>query len=116
MKAKFSRVSLVNCINQSGQVLGHKLKMGFAHREIFEIMQILYLDDGAFVFNSRKDLIKGVNLINSLFKKFGLEMHIGKNNKASKTECIFFPPSRVFQPIQKDQLKTKMKPQSSFNY
>ena len=41
-------------------------------------MQILYLDDGAFIFESRKDLIKGVNLINSLFQKIGMEMHIGR--------------------------------------
>ena len=70
--------------------------MGFKDGVIFKVMQILYLDDGAFVFSSREDLITGVTLINSLFKKFGLEMHIGRNNKSSKTECIFFPPPGFF--------------------
>ena len=59
---------------------------------MFKIMQILYLNNGAFIFESRVDLIKGVNLINSLFKNIGLEMHIGRDEKASKTECIMFPP------------------------
>ena len=77
-------------------MVGHNLKMGFADGVIFNILQILYIDDGAFIFNSRKDLIKGVNLINETFKKFGLEMHIGRNGKASKTECIFFPPPGYF--------------------
>ena len=58
---------------------------------MFKIMQILYLDDGAFIFETRNELIKGVNIINSLFKKFGMEMHVGRNEKASKTECIMFP-------------------------
>jgi hypothetical protein len=71
--------------------------MGFADGTIFKILQILYIDDGVFFFNSRSDLIKGVNLINKVFKNFGLEMHIGQNGKASKTECIFFPPPGFFK-------------------
>ena len=75
-KAEFSRVSPESIQNMEGQVTGHKLKMGFASRVIFNILQILYIDNGVFIFNSRKDLIKGINLINKTFKKFGLEMHI----------------------------------------
>ena len=91
--AEFARVSHDNLDNQIGQLLGHRLdKSGFKEGTLFKIMQILYLDDGAFIFESRKDLIKGVNLINSLFKKFGMEMHIGRDEQASKTECIMFPP------------------------
>ena len=30
------------------------------------------------------------------FAKFGLEMHIGKENKPSKTECVFFPTLGYF--------------------
>ena len=96
-QAEFSRVSTNDVGNCTGQLLGHELsKMGFKDGIIFKVMQILYLDDGAFVFSSREDLITGVTLINSLFKKFGLEMHIGRNNKSSKTECIFFPPPGFF--------------------
>ncbi|MCP4745472.1 MAG: hypothetical protein GY874_04910 [Desulfobacteraceae bacterium] len=96
-KAEFSRVSTESFQNLEGQLLGQKPKKGFANGVIFNILQILYIDDGAFIFNSRKDLIKGVNLINDMFKKFGLEMHIGRNGKASKTECIFFPPPGFFK-------------------
>ena len=76
-KAEFPRVSTDSFENLEGQLVGHNLKMGFADGVIFNILQILYIDDGAFISNSRKDLIKGVNLINETFKKFGLEMHIG---------------------------------------
>ena len=41
--------------------------------------------------------IEGVNLINATFKKFGMEMHIGRNGKASKTECMFVPPPGFFK-------------------
>ena len=30
------------------------------------------------------------------FAKFGLEMHIGRGDTASKTECVFFPPPGFF--------------------
>ena len=96
-QAEFSRVSFEDLEDSKGQLLGHELsKMGFADGVIFKVLQILYLDDGAFVFASREEMIQGVTLINSLFKSFGLEMHIGKNNKASKTKCIYSPP-RVLQ-------------------
>ena len=55
--------------------------------------QTLYVDDGAFIFNSREDPIKGISIVNAQFKKIGMAMHIRKNGKASKTECIFPPPS-----------------------
>ena len=96
-QAEFSRITRNDFGNSIGQPLGHELsKMRLADGVIFKVLQILYLDDGAFIFSSREDLIKGVTLINSLFKTFGLEMHIRKNNKASKTECIFFPPPGFF--------------------
>ena len=92
-QAEFVRVSQDDFDNQVGQILGHGLnKAGYKEGIVFKIMQILYLDDGAFIFDSRSDLIKGVKLIDSLFKKFGMEMHVGKDEKASKTECIMFPP------------------------
>ena len=107
-QAEFSRVTNNDFGNSMGQLLGHELsKMGFADGVIFKVLQILYLDDGAFIFSSREDLIKGVTLINSLFKTFGLEMHIGRNNKASKTECIFFPLLVFFdQPSIQNNLNT----------
>lgn len=95
-KAQFSRVTAEDIANGKGQLIAHKLTNGAALGSLFEVLQILYVDDGAFIFNSRQDLIRGVNLINAIFKKFGMEMHIGRNGKASKTECIFFPPPGFF--------------------
>ena len=31
------------------------------------------------------------------FKLFGIEMHIGRGAKPSKTECVFFPPMGIFK-------------------
>ena len=61
----------------------------------FEIVQCLYVDDGAFVFDTCANLCKGLNLIHRVFGRFGLEMHIGREDKASKTECVYFPPPRA---------------------
>ena len=53
---------------------------------------MLYIDDGSFTFTTREQLKTVLNLIYSQFKKFGLEMHIGRGLKASKIEFIFFLP------------------------
>eukprot|EP00956_Cyclotella_meneghiniana_P028082 scaffold64553_cov36-Cyclotella_meneghiniana.AAC.3 len=66
----------------------------------FKVLEFLYIDDGAFVFGSRANLIKGLKLIRKCFAAFGLEMHIGKNGEASKTECIFYPTSSWFHGTQ----------------
>ena len=41
-------------------------------------------------------------MIYNHFAKFGLEMHIGRGDTASKTECVFFPPPRYFVTSQAD--------------
>ena len=46
---------------------------------------MLYVDDRTFVFESIRQLEIGIPLLLQHFGKFGLEMHIGKNNKPSKT-------------------------------
>ena len=38
----------------------------------------------------------GTPLLLRHFAKFGLEIHIGKENKTSKTECVFFPTPVYF--------------------
>ncbi len=58
---------------------------------ILQIFCILFVDDGAFIFETRNQLIKGAQLIYDTFKQFGLNMHIGKDGKPSKTEAMFFP-------------------------
>ena len=58
---------------------------------------VLYVDNGAFPFEERLQLKLGLSLIHNHFVKFGLEMHIGRGKKASKTKCILFPPPGFFQ-------------------
>ena len=53
---------------------------------------MLYFDDGAFIFATREQLETGLKLIYYQFKKFELEIHIGRPFKVSKIECVFFPP------------------------
>ena len=65
-------------------------------REI-SLLEFLYIDDGAFVFGSRANLIKGLKIIKRVFEDFGLEMHVGTSIEASKTECIFYPTSDWFK-------------------
>jgi hypothetical protein len=62
---------------------------------VYEILQCLYVDDIGIPFGMRKDLQQGMEL--NFHHRFGLEMHIGQGETASKTECIFFPPPQFFQ-------------------
>ena len=39
----------------------------------------------------QRDGLKGVDIINSLFQHFEMEMHVGRNENASKRECMMFP-------------------------
>ena len=50
------------------------------------------------MFESRRDIEKGLLLIFNHFAKFGLEMHISRGPEPPKTECIFFPPPGFFKP------------------
>jgi hypothetical protein len=59
----------------------------------FNLFYLLFVDDGAFLFNTKEQLIKGAELLYDHFHKFGLKMHIGKHNEASKTEIMYFPPN-----------------------
>ena len=69
---------------------------------VVELLEILFVDDGAFIFNSRDDLCAGIDLIIKTFARFGLQVHIGKGESMSKTECIFFPaPGRGRFKIEK---------------
>ena len=81
-----------------GQVCSHTPAMYESKSlTLFEIYQCLYVDDGAFPFATRPDMITGMNFIYHHLALFGLEMHIGRHGKESKTECMFFPPSSIPQ-------------------
>ena len=62
-----------------------------AKGKLFRLFYLLYVDNGAFLFRSRKDLIAGTRLIYHHFRRFGLLMHIGRGNQKSKSECMHFP-------------------------
>ena len=74
-----------------GKLTGHK-KNKFEQVTILALFCVLYVDDGAFAFEDRDQLTRSLNLIYQHFTRFGLKIHIEKGKKASKTECIFFPP------------------------
>ena len=85
--SKFSRATQYGIVRGKGQLLRYKLDTnGFMDEQITELVQILYVDDGAFIFNSREDLIKCISIINAQLKKFGMAMYIGKSDKAFQTE------------------------------
>ena len=85
--------------SQSPQDIGnltvHKVKT-LSQGNLLTLFCVLYVDDGAFPFENRLQLKLGLSLIHNHFVKFEIEMHIGRGNKASKTECIFFPPPGFF--------------------
>jgi hypothetical protein len=74
--------------NRNGRLTGQSPK---AKGTLFDLFYFLYVDDGAMLFNNREDLEAGTTLLFSHFARFGLEMHIGRENKNSKTECMYFP-------------------------
>ena len=61
-----------------------------------EILQCHYVNHGAFIFNSRANMTKGLALLYRHFGQLELEMHISRDTTASKTECVFFPPPGFF--------------------
>ncbi len=84
-------------MNGEGKLRGHLPKDYMSHSlTAAKILQCLYVGDGTFIFASRADLTKGLDLIYTHFGKFGLEMHIGRGNSPSKMECVFFPSPGFF--------------------
>ena len=91
---KFKRHS--NSPQSSGRINSHPVKT-FSHGTLFKIFCMIYVDDGAFAFETRKDMEIGSNLVFQHFNRFGFQMHIGSKSKLSKTECVFFPSPGHFK-------------------
>ena len=87
-----------------GKLTGQK-KKNFEQGTLLALFCVLYVDHGVFTFEDPDQLTRGLNLIYQHFTRFGLEMLIGKGKKASKTECVFFPPPGLLR--QKLNLSTK---------
>ena len=64
-----------NSPQSSGRVTSHPAKT-FSQGTLFELFCMLYVDDGAFAFETRREMEIGANLIHKHFAKFGLEMHV----------------------------------------
>ncbi|KAL7552852.1 hypothetical protein ACHAWF_016100 [Thalassiosira exigua] len=61
------------------------------------IIQCMYVDECAFIFESRNGIEKGANFTYDHFVRFGLEMHIGDETTDSKTKCVYPPPPQFFE-------------------
>ena len=85
-----------NSPQYSLRITSHPAKT-FSHGTLFKIFCVLYVDDGAFASETRKDMEIGSNLVFQHFNRFGLQMHIGSKSKLSKTECVFFPAPSHFK-------------------
>ena len=82
-----------------GNITGHK-KKSFEQGTLIALFCVLYVDNGLFKFEDIDQLTQGLTLIYHHFTSFGLEMHVGKGKKASKTEWVFFSPPGFWTDIQ----------------
>jgi len=69
--------------------------------DAFQIDDLLYVDDGTFLFLILTEMKKATQTIHDHFSKFGLQMHIGSTSAKSKTEAMFFPSSLTQAESQK---------------
>ena len=67
----------------------------FSSGSSFELWTSLFADDCVLLFQSRDELIRGSSQIWAHLRKFGLCMHVGRGDAASKTEAMYFPPPRT---------------------
>ena len=58
---------------------------------------MIYVDDEAFAFETRKDMETGSYVVFKHYNRFGLQMHIGSKSKPSKTEYVFFSATGHFK-------------------
>jgi hypothetical protein len=79
------------CTREAGEVTGEKWDRVRGGVETFDLFSSLFADDCAVFFNTRADMIVGANYLNNHLLSFGLQMHIGRGDVASKTEAMYFP-------------------------
>jgi hypothetical protein len=56
----------------------------------------MFAGDCVLFFSTRRDFELGTQRVYGHLKRFGLQMHVGRGAKASKTEAMFFPAIRGF--------------------
>ena len=79
-----------NSPHSAGRLTGHPTKT-FSKGTLFEIFCMLYVNDGAFAFVSRRYLEIGAYLVYKQFEQLGLEMHVGNAKKHRRRNVSFFP-------------------------
>ena len=103
VKATFHHLSTSNVTElTTGQCVSHKAKSASRFSEVLRVIQTLYVDDGAFIFNSRREMEIGLGIVNEVFARFGLEMHMGRNHGTenqteSKTKCMYIPTTSFYR-------------------
>lgn len=73
---------------------------------VFELFYFLYVDDIGFLFLSYDELVRGSRILFAHFARFGLIMHIGRGDKASKSEAMFFPRRSLHAPVNDADVAT----------
>ena len=68
----------------------------------FQVDNLLYIDNGACLFETLKELTTVSQIIYYHFMKFGLQMHVGMKKQKSKKEAKFYPPSLLEAEGKKD--------------
>ena len=80
------------CTKEYGPITGAKLLRRGVTK--FEVWSSLFADDCGLLFETRDDMVAGANYIFAHLRRFGLHMHVGRGNIASKTEAVYYPPPR----------------------
>ena len=65
-----------NSPRSTGKLVSHR-PVTFTSGTLFGILCMIYVDDGAFVFESRTNIKKGITLLSDHFARFGIKMYIG---------------------------------------
>jgi len=78
------------CTKEYGPITGAKLLRRGVTK--FEVWSSLFADDCGLLFETRDDMVAGANYIFAHLRRFGLHMHVGRGNTASKTEAVYYPP------------------------
>ena len=100
-KATFNHLSTSNPDELvTGQCVSHNAKSQLS--EVLQVIQTLYVDDGAFIFNSRRIMTIGLELVNKVFASLGLEMNMGRgygtdSQTESTTKCMYIPPTFFYR-------------------
>ena len=78
-----------NDFYKGGVLIKHNNNKRFLKKD--EIFLLLYVDDWALPFVSRKNTILGTNIAFKTIARSGLNMHVYTKDQASKTEAVYFP-------------------------